>query len=148
MADLTQTAASVVTVSGGFTTDFNGGATIVAGSPVYLDASSLWQKSQSDSAAHLGVVGGAGARTGILMSDTINGRRAIVQETGVVNVGATLAVGTLYCISAANPGKIAPITDLATTNQVFVLGIAKTAANLDMAYKASYSNGYTGIAVP
>ena len=87
MADLTQTAASVVTVSGGISSkgDFNGGATITAGSPVYLDNNSLWQKAQADTAAHLG----SGARVGILLSDTINGRPALVQESGIVNVGAT-----------------------------------------------------------
>jgi hypothetical protein len=151
MADLVQTSTSVVPVSGGYTADFNGGATITAGSPVYLDASNLWQKAQADTAAHLGVVAGVPTRVGILLSDTISGRRALVFEGtggGVINVGATLTVGVTYVISAANPGKIAPITDLTSTNNLFYLGVGKTAANLDMTLKSAYTNGYTGIVLP
>ena len=149
MADLTQTAASVVTVSGGISKgDFNGGATMTAGMSVYLDASNLWQKAQADTAGHLGVVNGAGARTGILLSDTVNGRPALVQETGVINVGATLTVGTLYVISAANAGKIAPFADLTSGQQIFILGLAKSSSQLDLSYKTAYGVGYTGVAVP
>ena len=149
MADLVQTSTSVANVSGGISADFNGGATITAGSPVYLDSNNLWQKAQADTAGHLGVVSGVGARLGILMSDTISGRKALVQEGGIVNPGATMTQGVIYCVSAANAGKIAPLSDIVTSGfQIFILGIAKTSSQLDMAYKSACPNGYSGVAVP
>lgn len=144
MADLTVTVASVATVSGAVCKDYNAGTTITAGKSVYLDTNNLWQLAQSDSAAHLG----SGARTGVALHAALNGQPLAVQETGVLNPGATVAVGTLYVISAAAAGGIAPITDLASTNKIHILGIASTSSRIDMTYKSAYPNGYTGLAVP
>lgn len=145
MADLTQTAASVATVSGPINGDFTAGATLAEGMPVYLDANSVWQKARCTTATLAGGVDPK--RTGIVITPATIGRRVFVQENGVVNLGATLVVGTIYCISATL-GAICPIADLATTNKVNILGIALTAANLDMAYKQAYPGGYTGVTVP
>lgn len=54
-----------------------------------------------------------------------------------VNLGATLAVGTVYCVSATK-GAIAPVGDLTTNDYVTVIGIASTAALLD--FQVSISN--------
>jgi len=55
----------------------------------------------------------------------------------LVNLGATLAVGTVYAVSATK-GAIAPIADISSTQFVTVLGIATTTALLD--FQPSISN--------
>lgn len=55
----------------------------------------------------------------------------------IINLGATLAIGTVYAVSA-NVGGIAPIADITSTQFVSVLGIATTAALLD--FQPSISN--------
>ena len=55
----------------------------------------------------------------------------------LVNLGATLAVGTVYGVSAT-VGAIAPIDDITSTQFVSVIGIATTAALLD--FQPSISN--------
>lgn len=143
MADLTQTAASVAFVSGSIVGDFTAGATITEGKPVYLDSNNVWQLMRATTAT----LAGNGTRTGIALTPATSGRRIFVQETGIVNLGATLTVGKLYCVSAAL-GAICPYEDLATTNKVTILGIAETAANLNMAYKQAFTGGYSGVAIP
>lgn len=143
--DISVTVASVATVSGAVCKDFNAGTTITAGKSLYLDTNNLWQLAQSDTAPHLG----SGARTGVSLHAALSGQPLAVQETGVMNPGGSiLTVGTLYVISAGAAGGIAPITDLASTNKIHILGIASAANRLDMAYKSAYPNGYTGLAVP
>ena len=48
----------------------------------------------------------------------------------LVNLGATLAVGTVYAVSVT-AGGIAPIADLATGDFITTIGIATTTALLD-----------------
>jgi hypothetical protein len=55
----------------------------------------------------------------------------------LVNLGATLAKGEVYAISATK-GAIAPIGDLSSTQFISVLGIATTTALLD--FQVSISN--------
>lgn len=55
----------------------------------------------------------------------------------LINLGATLAVGTVYAVSATK-GAIAPVADISSTQYVTVLGIATTAALLD--FQPSISN--------
>lgn len=144
MSDLSITAASVAKVSGGVSKEFVAGASITAGKSVYLDANNKWQLAQADTAGHLGT----GARTGIALHAAANGQPLAVQEGGVIAIGATVTVGTIYVISAANAGGVAPFADLASTNKIHVLGIGSTSSRIDMAYKGAYPNGYTGLAVP
>ena len=55
----------------------------------------------------------------------------------LVNLGATLAVGMPYAVSAT-VGAIAPIGDITSTQFVSIIGIATTAALLD--FQPSISN--------
>ena len=52
---------------------------------------------------------------------------------GNINPGATVVVGTMYVVSAAVAGSIAPSTDLTTEGIVTNLGIATTASNILLA---------------
>lgn len=136
MADLTVTAASVT----GVTQSILAGETITAGMSVYLKTSNnRWMKAQCDGTAE---EAGSGTDTGIALHGSLNGQPLIVQKTGICTPGATVAVGTIYCISAT-AGGICPIDDLVSTNKVSILGIGATASTLDMSIRS-----YTGYAVP
>lgn len=145
MADLTVTAANVARVDGGVVKEFNAGATITAGQVVYLDTTvNTWKLAQSDGTA---AEAGSDSRTGIALHGATSGQPLAVQETGTITIGATVAIGTLYCLSAA-AGGICPYEDLVSTNKITILGIGSTAARINMAYKAAFAGGYTGLAVP
>lgn len=140
MADLNPTVASVAYVSGTVIRDYNAGETITAGMAVYLKSSNTkWMKMQCDGAAE---ESGVGVRTGIALHGSLDGQPLAVQETGVITIGDTVVVGTIYTVSAA-AGKICPHADLVSTNKVTVLAIAITSANLNLAVKNA-----TGLAVP
>lgn len=143
MADLSITVASVALSSGGVCKDFASSTTITAGMVVYLTSNNVWAKAGCTTAT----LAGNGSRVGIALHAALSGQPLAVQESGVVNLGATLTVGTLYCVSAT-AGNICPFADLATTNKINILGIATTTALLDMTYKGAYGSGYSGVAVP
>ena len=76
----------------------------------------------------------AGARVrGIASCTAAPGQPVRVQTGGVLNLGsALLAVGELYALSGANPGKIAPASELAVGDVVSVLGIAQSTSLLQI----------------
>lgn len=141
MADLTVTAANVVTVSGGINKDFVAGEAFTAGQCVYLKTSTnKWMKAQCDGTAE---EAGSGTVLGIALNTGVLNQPAAVQTSGIITAGATVVVGKIYLVSAT-AGGIAPVDDIVTSTQkVTVLGIGATAANIDMAMKS-----YTGYAIP
>lgn len=141
MADLTITASSVATSSGSVTSGFLAGATITAGQSVYLKSSdSKWYLAQNDGTAE---ESGSGVRFGISLHAALSGQPLAVQESGVINVGSTLTVGTIYIV-AATVGGIAPFADLSgTNNRIVTLGFGSTSALLDMSIKKNF-----GVSVP
>jgi hypothetical protein len=133
MADLTQTAANVVVVSGGERKSGIAGATIEAGNVLYLDATvSTLKLADAGDTVEKAVV------EGIAICDAASGQPIFYfAGTGVINVGATLAIGQTYVLSSANPGKIALEEDLGEGDFVTILGVGQTVANF--AYKANIS---------
>lgn len=130
MADLTITAASVVPVTTSKSVRKEGiaGGTITAGMPVYKDSSNEIQPAANTSAVLANVVG-------IALNGASDGQPVTYQDSGVINLGATLVVGMPYFLSAA--GKISPATDVATGDFVTYLGTALTAANFEISIHAS-----------
>jgi len=127
MANLTQTAANVA--AGGASTSIalvQAGEAITQGQPVYQDSSTLkyLQCDANDTAAK------AEAK-GIALSPASTNGYFVLAKSGPVNLGATLAVGTLYVVSSTK-GAIAPITDLGSSDYVTSLGIATTSALLNL----------------
>lgn len=123
MADLTQTAANVKIISGSYT-DGNAGETITQGEPIYIDGSGNVMRTQCDGTA------AQAAATGIALTPAVlNGKVIYALPGSIVNLGATLAVGETYAVSA-NIGKVAPIGDIIATNYPTTLGPAQTTANL------------------
>jgi len=136
MADLSQTAANVVKSSGSIQNG-TAGATITAGMPIYLDADDNNEAKPceaGDTAAKANAVA-------IALNGASDGQPVSYLASGTINLGATLTVGTVYCVSQTS-GKICPNADLVTGDMVTVLGIATTAALLSLDINAS------GIEVP
>lgn len=130
MADITVVAGSVARTTGS-TVDGTAGATIAQGKCVYLDTAAtpnVWKLAQAITSAAL--AGGDGV--GIALNSAASGQPIRVQTDGSINLGATLVVGQVYAVSAANAGGVAPYSDLASTNYVTLLGVATTAALLKM----------------
>jgi hypothetical protein len=68
---------------------------------------------------------------GITLNPADVGQPVVLQESGEMNLGATLVQGTIYVLSAT-PGAICPIADLVAAQtppqNVVIIGQAKTAA--------------------
>lgn len=135
MANLTQTAGNVVPASGASIEYGTAGETITAGMPVYRDASSgKYMKAANDTATKAAAVGVA--VNGAALNQPIT-----VQTKGGINLGATLAVGTTYCVSDT-AGAICPDSDIGEAEFKTILGVATTTSNLALLINAS------GVAIP
>jgi len=132
MADLTQTAANVA-ISGSATPTkrVQFGESVTQGNSVYLKASDgkYWK---SDANLSLEAAGSKGI---VLTPASSDGYGLIavpsdIEGTSLVNLGATLAVGTPYGVSAT-AGAICPIADISATQYPTIIGFATTTAVLD-----------------
>lgn len=127
MADLSITVGSVV-ASAQATIDrrYNAGATITQGQSVYLDASLTWQLADANASATTASV------DGIALTSAASGQPLVVVTADPdFTPGATLAVGTIYVLSA-NAGKIAPSSDAITGWYPQVLFVANTSTKAIM----------------
>lgn len=126
MADLSITAASVVKVSG-TPRVYTAGGTITAGQAVYIDTGD----SNTVKAADNNVSALVATVAGIALNGAATGQPVSVLATAsdVINLGATLTLGETYVLSD-DPGGIAPIADILTTQYVSIIGVAVTTANL------------------
>lgn len=126
MADLSQTAANVKPGENITPRMRQAGEAITQGMPYYISVtdSKAYQTDANDGAAKAEVRGIA------LTGAAIDGW-FVAQESGLINVGATLAVGTLYVVSATK-GAIAPIGDITSGQYVSSIGIATTTALLNL----------------
>ena len=138
MADLTVTAANVVKGSNAKTEIGLFGATVLAGHAVYADPadSNKFKLADADSAT-------AAVRStrGVALNGGSNNQPAVIQTEGLITIGATVAVGTVYVQSDA-PGGIRPAADNGRGDFVTVLGIGISASQIDLKIHVS------GVAVP
>lgn len=131
MADLTITASLVLPGTNPAYLDGTAGATITAGQSVYQDASDSNKFKLADANASATTANAKGVAT----HGASAGQPLRVQNGGGIDLGATLAVGRIYVVSA-NAGGIAPQSDLATGWYTTILGIATTTSNLEMLTRA------------
>lgn len=134
MADLTITAANCVPVSGSTLVQGTAGETIAAGKAVYkASATGKWMLADSNAA-------GAEARGADGLAIAVNGaslnQPVTVLTHGQVTLGATLTAGVAYYLSDT-PGGICPVADIGAGEYVHLIGIATTAAILDVDPKYS-----------
>jgi hypothetical protein len=127
MADISITAANVK--PGEATTKLTRvlyGATITQGQSVYSDLTDSNKYKPADADAAASALAG-----GVAMTPGVSGDYGFIATEGLVNMGATLAVGQTYAVST-NAGGVCPLSDLASGDFVRILGQATTAALLDL----------------
>lgn len=117
MTDLSQTPADVERVSGNKQEKI-GGETLTAGMPVYADGADSFKLKPAQADAT-----GTANAIGMTLNGADDDQPIVIQTDGVFKPGATVVVGQVYAVSAANPGKIAPYGDLIATNRVTILGV-------------------------
>lgn len=126
MADLIPVEADVQHQAGATLLNGIAGAAITAGDPVYIDASDNNEVKVAD--ANLSAAAAAGV--GIAVNSAAEGQPVQYQTSGDLDLGVTLAIGTIYTVSP--DGGIQPHGDLATGDFTCILGIGKTTALLNM----------------
>jgi hypothetical protein len=126
MADLVQTAANVqlMQASAG-TKEYVAGEAVTQGQPVYKATDNKAYLTDANVAAKHAAVGFA-------LTPAATNESFLVQQTGKIDLGATLTQGTIYVVSAT-AGKVAPEADLTTGDNVCILGIAESADTLKIA---------------
>ncbi len=117
MADLTITAANVLNTSASVATA-PAGESITAGQSIYISANDgKAYKAQADGTAAQADV------AGLALNGAGAGQPVQYATDGAINIGATTAKGTVYCVSAT-AGGICPIADLASGDFVSLVGYA------------------------
>lgn len=125
MADISITAANVVKGSNAVVEAGTAGATITAGQVVYKDAADgKYKLADADSAT-----AAAKAPRGIALNGASDGQPLSIIRSGDVTIGATLTAGTAYYLSP-EPGGIAPLADVASGDDVVLIGLAESASVL------------------
>lgn len=127
MADLTITAANVISGSGAVKVAGTAGATITAGQVVYLDGSDNKYKLADNDSATAAVRSPAG----VALHGASSGQPLTIQTAGPITIGATVAVGVPYCLSST-AGGICPFADIATGDYNTILGIGTSTTVIDM----------------
>lgn len=122
MADLSQTPGNVKLAASGNVIVGTAAETITQGQPLY-QVGDKWARARATTAV-------LAACRGIALTPALIDEPVVVARPGSeVNLGATLAVGEVYVVSATL-GAIAPIGDLVGGNFVTPIGTARTAAIL------------------
>lgn len=131
MANITQTAANVGIGLGTVPTKLvQFGGTVTQGQPVYRGSTGKYLPADANDGVEKSVVTGIALTPGVLDSFGIMALPSTSPGASLVNLGATLAVGQTYAVSAT-VGAIAPIADLTTGQFITILGVAVSASLLD-----------------
>lgn len=119
MADITITAANVVTTSSSKKTG-TAGASITAGQALYEDTadSNKLKLAVSSSSA-------AAACAGIALHAAASGQPITYQTSGDITIGGTVAVGECYFVSGS-AGGLQPRADLGTNEYTTLVGVGKS----------------------
>ena len=125
MADITVTAANVAATSNTVTSLVQVGESVTQAQPLYLyTTDNKYYKADADVLA-------TSKAAGIALTPASTDGYVLMATDGLVNLGATLTVGQVY-VASTTAGGIAPYSDLATGDYVTLLGVATTAALLDL----------------
>jgi len=105
------------------------GEAIDIGKSVYLDpGDGKVKKAQGTNSTHTANLVGVA-----LTNAQGDGQPIVYGSEGDITFNSALTTGQTYVVSAAAAGGIAPVSDLASTNYVAVLGVATSATNLKLA---------------
>ena len=129
MADLTITAADVSKGADAVTTEGTAAVAITAGQVVYESSTGNYSLAVNTSTA-------AAAASGIALNTAASGHPVVVLERGNLDPGATVTVGTPYCVSDT-AGGLAPWSDLSSNDFVTIVGVGTTNSNIKVQVLAS-----------
>jgi hypothetical protein len=133
MTDLVITAASVTWVGGVRPIVGQGGEAGTPGQPVYLDTTTNTYKLTD------GDLDAASVCAGILLDTMVSGRPCLIAPPGaVINIGATVTLGTVY-VCSLTAGGVAPWADLSTGDYVTILFIGATSNVVELICKRQYA---------
>lgn len=134
MADIVVTAGSVLKGSDATVEEGIAGATVTAGQPVYKDSTDSDKLKLADANASLATA----AAVGIALHGASSGQPLKYQTGGSINPGGTVAIGTIYVVSAT-AGGIAThaAADLTTAMRTTIIGVGTSASNIAMKLFAS-----------
>lgn len=125
MTDLTVVAANVKPGTSAVTQRGIAGEAITAGDSVFIAADGGVELCEKD------VTVLEAACVGVALNDAAVDQPVEFAVTGIVDMGAILAVGETYIVGAG-PGGIAPETDGAVGNFMTVIGVGVTTNNLKL----------------
>lgn len=128
MADLTITAANVVAGSGAKIVHGTAGASVTAGQVLYEDASDSNKLKLADNDSATAAVR---SPVGIALHAAASGQPLSYLAKGPITIGATTAVGTVYCLSST-AGGICPSADIATGDYNTIIGIGTSTTVIDV----------------
>jgi hypothetical protein len=123
MADITVTAANVVADAGASIRSGTAGAAITAGQAVYVHTDGTIRLARANAEA-------TASLAGVALNDAAVGQPVSYIMRGTYTAGATVAAGTVYVLSAAAAGGIAPEADLVNPNRVSLLGVGISATKI------------------
>ena len=127
MVDISVTAADVQPGTGAVVKHGTAAEAITAGESVHkLASDGLIYLSDADHAT-----AAKRAVSGIALNSAAAGQPIAYQESGVIDIGGTVTVGEIYVLSGA-AGGIAPEGDLATGDNVSIIGVGVTATNISL----------------
>lgn len=132
MSNLSQTAANVkLGGANTITRNVQYGESVTQGMPVYKKSSDgKYYKADAN------VTAAEAAAVGIAISPNATDGYGVIATSGPVDLGATLTVGETYYVSDT-AGAIMPAADVSTGEYVTALGVATTAALLELQIQAS-----------
>lgn len=116
MPDLSISAAEVALISGREITAVVGEA-VTKGQALAFDGSAYYLADNNSGTAARKTISGIALQTATLANTPIR-----IQKSGVIYLGALLTVSGVYVVSAT-AGGIAPYSDLATGNEILIVGV-------------------------
>jgi len=119
MADLSITTASVQPASGATLVTGTAGAAVSAGQPIYRDSSDGNKLKPADANSSEATA----AAVGIAVNNAADEQPVTYITRGTLVTDATTVQGTVY-VASANPGGIAPASDLASGHYTTLLAVA------------------------
>ena len=131
MADISQTAANVA--MGGASTPqevVQFGEAVTQGQPLYQSTDGKFYRCDANDGLVKAACKAIALTPGATNGYGLVAKPATTPGRSLVNLGATLAVGEVYAVSAT-VGRICPVADLASTQFVTVIGVAISTSLLD-----------------
>lgn len=129
MAEVSPVAANVKTSSNTQTRLIQFGEVVTQGQAVYLKSDTKYWLADNSTTT-------LSAAAGVVVSPAAADGYGLIAIAGDIDLGATLAVGTIYVVGSTS-GAIHPEADLLTTEILTVIGYGKTAALLTLDINAT-----------